>query len=124
MTRDEALRCIGLLVGGTTGWNPESYEIYVDRCVRLTSVPVLLRAVEQILEVWKDARRPPLALVLETYQACLPRTLGLPMGENKVCDMERGLQIMWENYEAECRRLGKEPDTAYHDRWQRAIGAS
>lgn len=110
------------LVAATSGWDELSIGIYVDRLLSLTSERALAAAIDAVMNTWRDMRRPPLAVILECYHAALAREPARRGLEEPVCSMERGLQIMWENYEAECRRQGREPDRGYFDTWQRSLG--
>lgn len=124
MGDEKAARIIGLLVGGTTGWTDDAVLAYVTEIRTHSDPDAMLAAVRQIMRTWTEARRPPLALILEGYRSELARRQPPPertISGRRVPPSE-GIEIARRAYEAECRREGREPNHRLFDRLATSIG--
>ena len=110
----------GILGVGTHGFDNASTDLYAARFAELENEEALQRAVDVIVNTWDRGYRPPLNTVLEQYRRELrriedrdrPRALGA-----KYPTFEQGVQIAWEAYCAEVRRMGREPDRKVFEKW-------
>ena len=119
MTHREAEIILGLLIGGTGGWNTatdETLMIYTEQISTLHDPHIAKRAVEQIIRTWTEARRPPIAEVFAAYRneqrreaMATPAIEGTP---SRIVTIAEGRQIAARAYAAECRR--RNPDTDVH----------
>ena len=105
---------VGYLVGGTTGWNDEAVLVYVNELETLSDSHALNSAIKKLVTTWTEARRPPIATVLEAYRSELAQKQTAPKQiepNRRVVPFAEGVQIAQRAYEQECARLGRVPDT-------------
>lgn len=123
MDRDRAIALVGYLVASTTGWNDDSVLVYAREVEKLSNVEVASTAIQRLATTWKEARRPPIAEVLEAYRRELSRVQSAPrqIGPGQPVTPDRGVRIAREAYEAERRRLGLPANTERFDRWMASI---
>jgi len=121
MDREHATMIVGYLVGGTTGWNDEAVLVYVDEFAKVTDAAALETAVRRVVRTWSEARRPPIATILDAYRVELsarqPARAALP-SNGRVIPPSEGIPLARAAYDQECRRLGRTPD---FDRFDRII---
>jgi hypothetical protein len=125
MNHTDAEHCMGLLVGGTGGWNSatdETFVIYTRNFQRLADKRMAEKAVERIIDTWTDSRRPPWATVLSTYREINRRdiidfpTLEPTRGRETIPFAE-GRKIAASAYAGECARQGREPRWDFFDKF-------
>lgn len=123
MRDDEAVNILGLLVGTTTGWNDEAVVAYAAEMRTHHDPAAMLVAVQHIARTWTEARRPPLATILDAYRTELARRQPAPTREigGRRVPPEEGILIARTAYEDECRRLGKRPNDYLFDRIIRSV---
>lgn len=113
MTRDEAERLLGLLIGGTGGWNtaPDETLVFYTRAIaQFRDVDAAAAAVHDVCMTWTEARRPPIAEINRAYSAqmrrrsleAVPELLPGPVG--RIVPVEVGRQIAARAYADECAR--------------------
>jgi len=126
MDRDRAIALVGYLVASTTGWNDDSVLVYTAEIEKLSRPDVAATAIQRLATTWSEARRPPIAEVLDAYRRELSRSQPAQreIGPSKPTEFARGLQIAREAYEAERRRLGLPIRTDRFDRWMASIAPS
>lgn len=123
MDREQATMAVGYLCAGTTGWNDEAVLVYVAEFEKLRDVEALQAAVNHIVSTWREARRPPVATVLDAYRSEMSRRQTVPSlsaGRHRVVPPSEGVEIARRAYAEECRRLGREPN---FDRFDRIVGS-
>jgi len=122
MDHNHATKIVGYLVAGTTGWNDEAVLVYVDEFSKTSDAAALEAAVRKVVQTWTEARRPPVAVILDAYRTELsarrPTRAALPSRERVISPSE-GIPLARAAYEQECRRLGRTPD---FDRFDKIIG--
>jgi len=118
MDRDRAIALVGYLVASTTGWNDDSVLVYAREIEKLSNAEVAATAIQRLATSWTEARRPPVAEVLNVYRRELARVQSAPaqIGPGKAIPPGRGIEIAREAYEAERRRLGKPVNMKRFDR--------
>jgi hypothetical protein len=113
VNKEQATMAVGYLVGGTTGWNDEAVIVYVNELEMLADSDALNTAIKKLVTTWTEARRPPIATVLDAYRNELSRkqTASRQIEPNRrVVPFSEGVQIAQRAYEQECVRLGRTPD--------------
>lgn len=113
MNTEDATKAVGYLVGGTTGWNDEAVVIYVAELKQLSDPQALNAAIMHLVQTWREARRPPVATVLDAYRAELSKRQPAPKQLNaggQTVSVAEGIEIARKAYEQECQRLGREPN--------------
>lgn len=118
----EATAAIGGLIGLTTGWNDEAIEGYIVELCHLDDPRVLKDACRRISRSWVEARRPSLALIVQTYHQQLQsdsyKTIDASaLGSGQQVGFDRGIEIAWDAYQGECDRLGKQPNRRLFEKW-------
>lgn len=123
MTRDRAIALVGYLVASTTGWNDDSVLVYAREVEKLSNDEVAAKAIQRLATSWTEARRPPIAEVLNAYRAELARAQPAPreLRSSPPVTPERGIRIAREAYQQERRRLGLPANTERFDRWMASI---
>ncbi len=123
MERDKAIALVGYLVAATTGWNDDSVLVYTAEIEKLSRPDVAKVAVQHLATTWSEARRPPIAEVLDVYRRELARVQESPreIGPGKPAEFVRGVEIARRAYEGERRRLGKPINSKMFDRWVATI---
>lgn len=72
MTPLEAVDALGHLVVATPGWSDATCDEYTDQLATLTDAAALERACKSIARAWSSPGRPPIAVILESYdRECL-----------------------------------------------------
>lgn len=69
MTPQAALELMAKLVCTTNGWDSPSAEVWTDRLTRLEDEHAAATAIEQLVDTWNLAIRPPWGRLLEHYRA-------------------------------------------------------
>jgi len=121
VTEVEAMECLGVLTGTTTGWTDEAVLNYCHDLMAFDDVEVLRRAVGGLARSWGEARRPPLVEVRSAYARELERkqdrlrVATLPTYRNAVAPRD-GVEVARSAYEMECGRLGRVVNMDYFDR--------
>lgn len=116
MNNHDAQIALGTLIGGTGGWGQateQTLTIYEHNFRTLNDKDCAMAAVQDIIDTWTEARRPPWATVLTAYRsrwrdAALARP-ALPSGDRAIPPSE-GRKFAAMGYEAECKLQGKEPN--------------
>jgi hypothetical protein len=67
MTVDEVVRALSHMVVATPGWTDETVDEYIEQLVDLDDYESLDAACRSIARAWSDNRRPPIAIVLDSY---------------------------------------------------------
>lgn len=130
---DQAAHALGILVGGTTGWNDEAVTIYLTQLVQLDDAYALLQACTHILQTHTDLARPSLGKILDRYRyeyttsrqhqpKPLPSAAGIKT--LKVIAPSDGLPKAWDAYKAECEKQGRSPNVQLFNSWARQVGAA
>lgn len=117
MTEAEVLGSLGKLVGATTGWNDEAVTLYAQSLVELESPEAFARACSRLAVTWEDARRPPLASILNLYRSELERMRvpSLPSAQG-IVPPAVGIEIARDAFVKERKRLGLRADMEFFDR--------
>jgi hypothetical protein len=70
--------------------------------------------------MWTEARRPPIAVVLDEYTRQVKRA-EMQRRPNELASkypsFAEGIEIAWDAYCAEVRRQGREPDRRKFEKW-------
>lgn len=121
MTHDQAERILGLLVGGTPGWNSasdETFAIYTNQIGTLHDADIALAAVEHIIQTHPGPARPTVAQVFSEYRTeARRRTMNaptLPPAPTRIVSVREGRQIAARAYANQCR--SRDPETDVHIR--------
>ena len=126
---DQAAQALGMLVGGTQGWNDEAVAVYLTQLVQVDDADALLRACHHILRTHSDPGRPSVARILDRYRyeytQQQPASPSRQVGSRHlaVIPVEEGLRVAWDAYEQECRQHGREPNKPMFNGWARKVGA-
>jgi len=129
---ERAAEALGILVGGTQGWNNEAVAIYLTQLVQLDDVDALRATCLHLVQTHNDPGRPSLARILDRYryeatqnQRRNPRPQ-IPQHAGgrqlNVIPVKDGLRVAWDAYVAECGRQGREPNRVMFAGWARRIG--
>ena len=112
MNESDAISALAHLVAGTTGWNDESVDLYVDEMAAMADPEALDLACRDVVRTWTEARRPPLRTVIEAYRIAVNRKsdrqltraphVGISIGE--------GLKIARARYEQYHSERGTTPN--------------
>ena len=110
------MAALGRLAAVTTGWNDTSIEGYATTLAELDNPRALQKACERLATTWTEARRPPLAVIMNGYHAEALRLErpGLPNRERPI-PPRQGVEVAREAYVGECKRLGKRADMDWFD---------
>lgn len=131
MNATEADRLLGTLIGATSGWNSATemtVEVYKRNFQALRDHDCAEAAVYDVINTWKEARRPPWAIVLEAYRGrwrekALSQTNVLPLGRERILSPTEGRQVAARAYAAERAKQGKEPNWPwFHDILRESVG--
>jgi hypothetical protein len=118
MLQEQAMEAVGILSGRLTGFNDASVVAYVEDFTQLHDFRALTKACEQVSRTWLEGRRPPIAVILDAYNRELSRKSDIPRGiDTRYPTFEEGIEIAWQAYCAEVRRLGREPDRRKFEKW-------
>jgi hypothetical protein len=131
---DEAAQALGILVGGTQGWNDEAVAIYLQQLVNVNDPDALLRTCQHILTVHTDPGRPSLARILDRYRyeetqnqrrkpPAPPEMKQLGAHTRAIPPLE-GIEIARAAYQDECARQGRQPNHQIFDTWARRIASN
>ena len=130
MKIEEAEYCLGLLVGGTGGWNSatdETLAIYLTAIQQLEDPVICQSSVEEIVMTWSEQRRPPIAKVIELYRNESRRQLmdrpQLTGPQGATIDAKEGRKIAAAAYAKQCKIDGREPNWIRFDRLLGSAGA-
>ena len=126
---DQAAQALGLLVGGTQGWNDEAVAVYLSQLVQVDDADALHRACLHILKTHADPGRPSMARILDRYRyeygqrpaAATSRQIGAR--HLAIMPVEEGLRVAWDAYVDECQKQGKQPNKPMFAGWARRVGA-
>jgi hypothetical protein len=125
MDRDRAIALVGYLVAATTGWNDDSVLVYAAEVEKLRRDDIAATAIQKLARSWSEARRPPIAAVLDAYRKELSHAQPSPELEpGRICPLERGIQIARAAYEGERRMMGKPANLERFDRIIAGIGGA
>jgi hypothetical protein len=120
MNREDATMAVGYLVGATTGWNDEAVIVYINEIEQLSDVEALNSAIRHLVSTWTEARRPPVATILDAYRSELSkrnsRRPSIESPRHRVVPVHEGIEIARRAYEDECRRQGREPNIKHFDK--------
>lgn len=128
---DQAAQALGILVGGTQGWNDEAVAIYLDQLCQLNDPEALLKTCQHILTVHTDPGRPSVARILDRYryeETQNQRRKPQPAPEMKqlnahtrIIPPSEGIEIARAAYNEECARQNRPANTIIFDLWARSI---
>lgn len=123
---DQAAQALGLLVGGTQGWNDEAVAIYLSQLVHCNDPDALHRTCVHILKTHADPGRPSIARILERYKYEEGETRRQTPrqqieAQRQPIPVEQGLKIAWDAYSDECRQQNREPNKAMFNSWARKV---
>jgi len=126
MDRERAIALVGYLVAATTGWNDDSVLVYTAEIEKLSNYVAAGRAVRTIASTWTEARRPPIAEVLNAYRRELSRSHSAPKEINpgRPLELSQGIAVARRGYEQERRLLGKPVRMEKFDAWIDRIGGA
>ena len=125
---DQAAQALGMLVGGTQGWNDEAVAVYLSQLVQVDDADALLRACHHILRTHSDPGRPSIARILDRYrheytqQQPAPASRQVGSRHLAVIPVEEGLRVAWDAYVDECCKQGKQPNKPMFAGWARRVG--
>ena len=120
MLQEQAMEAVGILSGRLTGFNDASVIAYVEDLAQLSDYRLLVKACEFVSRTWTEARRPPIAVILAAYNREVARVQSesMPRGiGQRYPTFAEGIEIAWDAYCAEVRRLGREPDRRKFEKW-------
>ena len=125
---DQAAQALGLLVGGTQGWNDEAVAVYLSQLVQVDDADALHRACLHILKTHTDPGRPSVARILDRYKyeyTQKPPAPSRQIGSRHLATMpvEEGLKVAWAAYIDECQKQDKQPNKAMFNGWARRVNA-
>lgn len=126
MTYNEAMSCLGQVVGTTNGWSNDSINVYAKRMTGWHDLPAAREACKEIADTWTRASQPPFGVLQETYQSVMRRNASgnvRPIMTANVVSVREGREIAAKAYAQECKRLGKEPNEQLFARIISKIGA-
>ena len=115
---------VGYLVGATTGWNDEAVIVYIDEVSKHTDPQAMESALRQIVRTWKEARRPPVAVILDAYRAELSKkhsAKSIAPTQSRAVPVPEGIRIAQQAYEAEVRKHGREPHPGKVSRFSKGM---
>ena len=128
---DEAAQALGILVGGTQGWNDEAVAIYLQQLVNVNDADALLRTCQHILTVHTDPGRPSLARILDRYRyeetqnqrrkPPAPPEMKQLNAHTRIIPPLEGIEIARTAYQDECAKQSRQPNTLIFDLWARSI---
>ena len=128
---DQAAQALGILVGGTQGWNDEAVAIYLQQLATLDDVQALTNACHHILATHDQPGRPSLARILDRYRyeetqnklrkPTPPREQKQLGAHIRVLPPLEGIETARQAYEDECARQGRKPNGIIFDQWARRI---
>jgi hypothetical protein len=126
MQQTDALRIVGYLAGLSSGWSDDSIALYAAEVEMLDDYDTALHAAQTVMRSWKDTRRPPVALVLESYNAEKQRrdreVNRSAIGRGSVMPVDQGLAVAWRAYAEECNKQGRQPNRPMFAGWARSVG--
>lgn len=119
MDREQSIALVGYLVASTTGWNDDSVLVYAAEVEKLADYDVAATAIRRLATTWSEARRPPIAEVLDCYRKELSRAHSgrTQIGPGRAITFERGVEIARAAYESERKRLGLPVHLDKFDSW-------
>jgi len=118
ITEAQAMEAVGHLTSLTTGWPDEAVMAYATQLMEVDDARALRIACERIARTWTEARRPPLALIFQAYNAEVARsTPETRQIGSRVVPFAQGIEIAWEAYCREVRSQGREPDRRKFEKW-------
>ena len=121
MKYNEAMSCLGLVVGTTNGWSDDKIGSYARQMQTWPDVAVVREACQVIADSWTRASAPPLGAIRDAYlQVLRRRAMEQPTNvfslSRDTIGVAEGRQIAANAYAAERARLGKEPNWHFFDR--------
>lgn len=125
MKTEDAVAGLMYLTATTPGpWDRDVVLAYTEQCERFPDPQAFVEAMKQLALRWTKPSRPLPYDITMAYNARkserdLDERYALTEGyDNTVYPtFEQGVQIAWEAYQDECKRVGKEPDRSYFDKW-------
>jgi hypothetical protein len=130
---DEAAQALGILVGGTQGWNDEAVAIYLQQLVTVNDPQALTNACHHILTHHTEPGRPSLARILDRYRyeetqnklrkPTPPREQKQLGAHIHTIPPAEGIETARRAYEEECAQQGRKPNGIIFDQWARRIAA-
>lgn len=130
MTDDEAINVLQPLIAAFN-FNDDSVEQWIGWIAELQDQAAAHKAAQMLAKDATDRWVPGWRLFKESYDRWVRRLdderaeaqKALMEGEYSrmsIPTYERGIQIAWENYVAECERQGKQPNREMFDAWMGA----
>ena len=121
MKYNDAMSCLGVVVGTTNGWTNEKISSYAKQIATWNNVDALRQACQTIADNWTRASAPPLGSIREAYlQELRRRSMEHPTNVfaigGRIPTAAQGREIAANAYVQECARLGKEPNWTMFDR--------
>lgn len=122
MKYNDAMSCIGVVVGTTNGWSDDKIMAYARQIQKWPDESAVREACQEIADNWTRASAPPLGAIREAYLAVLRRramdqpTNVIALPRSGVMPVSEGRQVAANAYAAECQRLGREPKWEFFDR--------
>jgi hypothetical protein len=128
MNLNDSIGAMEYLAAMTTGWADDTAAAYAVELALLDNVEALYTAVRKIAASWTDAWRPSLGVIVDAYNVevdAMRRTAEQhahrKQVEAEVIPIDRGTQLAWDAYVAECARRGVEPRREVFGRWANQI---
>jgi|KBSMisStaDraftv2_1062788.scaffolds.fasta_scaffold282621_2 hypothetical protein len=121
MKYNEAMACLGVVVGTTNGWSDDKIISYAKQMQKWPDLSAVREACQMVADNWTRASAPPLGALREEYLNVLRRRAMeapsnvFPIGRG-ACSAAEGRQIAANAYAEECKRLGREPTWGFFDR--------
>lgn len=122
MKYNEAVACLGVLVGATSGWTDDRVGVYAERIKTWPDARAVREACQLVADTWTGYRTPPLGVIREAYLGVMRRK-SMEAGSNvyalptsAVIHVSEGRVVAANGYVEECRRQGREPNWPFFDK--------
>lgn len=121
MNTHQADIIMSTIIAGTSGWqsaSDETVELYVAAVRKWVDWEAAQAAATRVVETWAEARRPPIATLLDVYRdemrkRAMSNVRQLP-GPRTV-EFAEGRRIAGEAYLRQCQQDGREPNWEFFE---------
>lgn len=125
MKESDAIRLAGMLAVTGHGWTDAHVEVYAaEFAAEMADAVAGEAAVRAMIRTWDKPVRIPIGAILQQYRieverraASAPRSISV----GRVVPFSEGIQIAWRAYQAEARRLGKQPNRETFGQWAKIL---